>query len=117
MSRKKKTRIVEETYYEIKCDFCDSKLESQWDNVRVEIEKCDVCGRDFCNEHGKLYYDNSIVYCDSYYPELCICKDCVPTVDPLWEKGQETLKRYEPLGQTILRQIKEGKDEVDQTLD
>lgn len=108
MSRERKTRVIEEAYYEIKCDFCEQKLESRWDNVRTSISHCDICGKDFCREHGKDYYDNIVYAPDEFYPEISACQTCIPVVEPVWEWAQLNVKKYESIGDVVKKRIKKG---------
>ena len=122
MSREKKTRMIEETYCEIKCDFCEKYVESKRDSLVDSITKCQICKKDFCIRHGKLYYDSPSYKLDPQYPDFVSCQDCVPQVDVIWAEGVRYLKRYDSLYDYVIGEVKkelerEQKAQQDEDMD
>jgi hypothetical protein len=58
----------------LKCDFCDANDND--DN----IETCNMCGKDFCTEHG-CQYNNATGYYnekkEDEYSKIFLCNDCI----------------------------------------
>lgn len=50
----------------IKCDFC----ENTENELRMDFQKCCVCGKDFCPDCGDIYHGKRSTY------GLSICDDC-----------------------------------------
>jgi len=99
--------MIEETYFEIKCDFCDEFVENKYGGVVNNITRCLACKKDFCCAHGKYYYDGP----NDGYPDFVACQDCVPRIDVLWAEGIEYLQRHESLHEYIINQIKSDEEE------
>lgn len=95
------TEMVPKTTTHWKCDFCETKKSGTNGSCGwAFIRSCDLCGKDFCHDHGKYFTEDPQ---EDYPHGIDACVDCKEEAEKAWDYAIETAGRYEDMRDAFKR--------------